>query len=265
MKIIQPFSIINTSDLLANKQILLAKDNKAFYANIFPESTDIQQINLYDKYRLITKIEDSLFNDFIILKKMNDVIVNANGNKQMIKSIEIGDFNDSVKRYTNLDKPIDYNKENNAQEFNNIPNYDLSQLQNLNVEQKLIYKAQSDFSEFEPYRKKDMFSDQIHHPHINSQKLIKKPFKHNDKTTLEQIFKWAKEKNILYIYCIIENRPYCINNNYVTPYVYYTIKGAYGPSPQELLNLRIIEPGGPNIIDEYDFDIVDEFDNDIVW
>ena len=264
MKTIQPFSIINTADLLASKQILLAKNNKAFYANIFPISTAIQQIAKYDKYRIVTQIEDSFFSDFIILPKQDCIIINKLGNKKMIKSIEIGDYNDSVKRYTNLDKPIDYNKDNDAQKFNNITKYDYEQLNNLNVEQKLVYNAQTDYSEFEPYRKPDIYSDQINHPHINSKKLTEQPFKHNDKTTLEQIFKWAKEKNILYIYCIIENRPYCVSNDYVTPYVYYTIKGAYGPTQAEI-NANKLNTGINNIINENGIDLIDENGVYIVW
>lgn len=265
MKIIQPFSIINTEDLLASKKILLAKNNKAFYANIFPISTQIQQISTYDKYRIVTQIEDTFFLDFIILPKHDCIVNTQQGTRKMIKSIEIGDFNDSVKRYVNIDKPIDYNKDNDAQAFNNIVNYDFDQLQNLNVQQNLVYNMQTNFDEFEPYKKPDLYADQINHPHINSKKLVQQPFKYNDKTTLEQIFKWAKEKNILYIYCIIENRPYCISNDYVTPYVYYTIKGAYGPTAQDILNMKLVSGGNPNIIDEIDTDVIDEFDNDIIW
>lgn len=59
----------------------------------------------------------------------------------------------------------------------------------------------------------------------NNKEKITGIAKHNDKNYIIQVLRWCKEKNIKYIYCITEHRPYIINQDYVTPYVYYTVKG----------------------------------------
>jgi len=210
MDIIQPFiNNINTTELLADKKILLAKDNLVYKSMIFPESTNIQSIN--NKNNFITKIDNSFFDDFIILNKHDDYVYYDNNTKRdYIKSINIGDYNDSVKRYTNINKPIDYNL--NSQSFLNLPN-----IENETVENSTIYNVNK------------ISTSNISNNIFDNYKIpqTKKNIKYNDKTTLLEIFNWAKLKGIYFIYCIIEHRPYSINKMYTTPYVYYTIKGAY--------------------------------------
>lgn len=214
MTIIQPFSVKDIPALLADKKILLAKNHKMYKSVIFPESTEIQTINKYDKENIITKIDDSFFSDFVILRKTEQVVFYENNTKRdYIKCIEIGDFNDSIKRYTNLDKPIDFNTD--SQKFLNLPNVEFDPV--VNQTKNIIFPGTSIEA---PTSNPGLFSNSL---------TVKNPViaKFNDKTTLLEIFKWAKSKGILFIYSIIENRPYVINNQYTTPYVYYTIKGQY--------------------------------------
>lgn len=264
MKIIYPYDLseVTIESLVYDKKIIHAKDNKSWQATIFHNSKKLNLISTYDKDHIITQVDDELFKDFILLERTEQTVFTDNNTKRdYIKCIEIGDYNDSVKRYTQLDKPIDYN--NDAQTFLNIPQYDYSQTNNYNVGTDLIYKTDINVDDILP-QKKPMFFDQqtVDHPHINTydQNNTSSISKYNNKAFIEQVLKWAKEKGILYIYCINEYRPHIMNTSYTTPYVYYTIKGAYGVAQGS-----VIQGESQNIIDEFDNDIIDEFDDDIIW
>lgn len=224
MKIIQPYdlSIISLDALEYDKKILkIDANNKMWHSTILPKSTIINKFG-YSSDRIITQIDDSIFTDmgFILLDKREKTIIENNGRK-LIKTIEIGDYIDSVKRYTNMNVPLDINS--NAREFLNLikPN----QLRNqLDVKKPINFTLDSTIERFKPKEKSGIFDSNINHPHINRPKL-NKDIKHNDKSIIIQILRWAKEKNIKYIYSINEYRPYIMSKNYVTPYVFYTIKG----------------------------------------
>lgn len=211
--------------LYENKIIKQDNDNKYWYASIFPKSSIKEEVNfIYRKDRIITTIDDNIFTDmgFIILTTENEIIVKDN-KRSYIKSQRFGNFNDSIKRYTNLNKPININ--NDTQDFLNIPKPS-EKLNKIDVISKeLIFKVQEDMSDILPKPKPDIFEDHINHPFINKVKLKQKPFKFNSKDYIIEILKWAKEKDIKYIYCINEHRSYIENKKFVAPYVYYTIKG----------------------------------------
>lgn len=227
MNLIQPYDlkVESIDSLLYDKQIYLSNSNKSWRATIFPKSTPINNNLQYDKDHIVTQIDDELFVDFVILKKLNETVYLENNTKRdFIKSKEIGDFTDSVKRYTQLDKPIDYNE--NAQQFLNIPQLDYTQTENLNIDNSLIYKSDVN-TIIKPKPQKNFYSENIKHPHINTQSQNVGDSKYNNKAIIKQVLLWAKEKGIKYIYCINEYRPMVINNQYVSSYVYYTIKGSY--------------------------------------
>lgn len=229
MRIIQPFdfSQVTLDDVLASKQLLPVSGNKIWMASIFSNLRDLNNLSFIDKDRQITQLDDTLFNGFTILNNINqDVYINNGKGRKYIKSIEIGDFNDSIKRYTQLDKPIDYNL--NANVFLNLPQIDFSLSHQLDVIPKdLIFKPEINIDNFSKRIKPELFEVSINHPHINYPKSLPIPFKHNNKALIESIFKWATTKGIKYIYCINEWRPYSVTTEYTTPYVYYTIKGSY--------------------------------------
>lgn len=199
--IIQPYNLLEykIEDLINQKQILISNsENLAQFATIFPESTELN----YTENKIITKIKDTYFsNDFIILNKYESVIsINNDTGKKQIKCKEFGDFNNSIKRFTNLNTPLDIST--NGKKFLNINNKNT-----IKVIDTFKGKVKT-----------------INHPFINVPKQINIP-KFNNIILLNQIFKQAKEQNITYIYCINEYRPNIINNSYVTPYVYYTVTG----------------------------------------
>lgn len=227
-EIIKPYDTNKYSfDLLVSDKKIIKQDsdNRYWYASIFPESTIKEEVNFtYRKDRIITTIDDSIFTDmgFIILTTENEIIVKDN-KRSYIKSQRIGDYNNSIKRYTNLNKPININKD--SQDFLNIPKPSML-VRKLDVLQKdLVFKVQEDLSDLLPKKKPDLFDDGINHPFINKVKLKRKPFKFNSKDYIIEVLKWAKDNDITYIYCINEHRPFIQNKNYVSPYVYYTIKG----------------------------------------
>lgn len=249
MRTIQPydFSQVKLQDLIDQKKILYAKNNKTWSASIFPKSKELNQLAISDKDHIITQLDDTLFKDFIVLDKLNQIVmVNHGTGKRFIKCVEIGDFNDSVKRYTQLDKPVDYSLD--AKVFLNLPKFDMELTAELNVNLDIPIRGQQpipilyhrdgsaptlfhvpdiELPVLTRKAKPDMFDTPINHPHINIPKPSLLPFKNNNKGIIEQIFKWAKTKGIKYIYCINEYRPNVISSDYVTPYVYYTIKGSY--------------------------------------
>jgi hypothetical protein len=228
MKIIMPYDLKNVTmqSLIEQKLILPADGNKVWQATIFPKSKELSALPNIDKDRLITQLDDSLFAGFTVLDKANqNVLVRRNTGRRYIKSVEIGDFNDSVKRYVQLDKPIDYNLD--AKTFLNIPMYDFSLPEQLDTSVIMIHRPGANAEDFVVRKKPEMFETPINHPHVSRPKPSIRPFKNNNKAIIERIFKWAAEKGVKYIYCINEYRPYSMTTDWTTPYVYYTIKGSY--------------------------------------
>ena len=228
MRIIQPydFSEITLDYLIENKKILPTNGNKVWSATIFPKSKQLNLLSFYDKNHIVTQISDDMFKDFVILNKTEETIfVNRGKGKKHIKAIEIGDFNDSIKRTIQLDKPIDYNE--NASVFLNLPKLDITLINQLELKKDLIFKPEVNINEFARTTKLDPFQSSINHPFITIPKQNNIILKNNNKRILEEIFKWAKFKGIKYIYCINEWRPYVINTDWTIPYIYYTIKGSY--------------------------------------
>lgn len=228
MKTIQPydFSVITLQELIDTNTILPIDGNKVWSANIFPKSKDLNLLAGLDSERIVTQIDDTLFSDFIILDKTEQtILVNNNTGRKCIKAVEIGDFNDSIKRYVQLEKPIDFNTDSNK--FLNLPQVDHDLLRQLDVSTDLIHKPEVGADDFFTKMKPDIFEAPIKHPNINVPNSNKATFKHNNKAIIQEIFKWALAKGIKYIYCINEYRPYVINNQFTTNYVYYTIKGSY--------------------------------------
>jgi len=228
MNIIKPYNFAETSEeLLLNEKKIILKDNNnfSFYASIFPKSKIDNSVDfLYKKDRIITLIDDSIFTEmgFVLLDKENSIII-ENNKRFYINSKTYGDYNDSVKRYTNLSKPVDIN--NNTQDFLNIPKPRQRQDKTDIKLDDLTFKTDIDILNFGNTSSPDLFEDNINHPHIQKYKLKNKPFKYNNKNYIIEVLKWAKDKGIKYIYCINESRPYIQNKNYVAPYIYYTIKG----------------------------------------
>ena len=227
-EIIKPYNtdVYTLDSLLYDKKIIL-KDNNNFrwYASIFPSSTIKPEVNfLYRKDRIITTIDDSIFTDmgFVILSKEKQVIIEDN-KRLLIKCKTYGSYSDTIKRYTNLNKPTNVNED--SQSFLNLPKLRVNINKTDVSQENLTFKMQEDLSDFKPKVKSDLFEDNINHPFINKVKLQKKSFKFNSKDYIVEVLKWAKNKGIKYIYCINEHRPYIQNYNYVSPYVYYTIKG----------------------------------------
>lgn len=227
MNVILPKTNNFNIDLLLDQKEIIQHDinNFAFYASIFPESKIDNVVDkTYRRYNILTTIPDEIFNDFdfTLLNKENEVII-ENNKRKFIKSKLIGDYEDSIKRYTNLNKPIGINKD--AQKYLNLPR-PKNNIDRINViENDLIYKNEINITEFLPEQRNNIFDDSINHPHINQEKLRKETFRFNGKDYIIEVLKWAKNKGIKYIYCIIEQRSYIINKSYVTPYIYYTIKG----------------------------------------
>jgi hypothetical protein len=211
MKIIQPYDLsqIRLEDLIREKKVLPAQDNRVWHASIFPESKDVEVLSKFDSKNVLTKIDDSLFSDFITLDKVEQLVSYRHGHKY-IKCTEFGDYHDSIKRYTQLDKPVDYKQ--NVREFVSFPGLE-SELNVIPV--NLIHTS-------EPLEARSI---DFKHPHI-SQRPNTRPSKMNNRTVIEEVLKWAKEKGIKYIYCINEWRPHVISKQFASSFVYYTIKGS---------------------------------------
>lgn len=228
MKIIQPydFTQVTMQSLIDNQLILPVDGNKVWQASIFPKSRELNALSNIDKDRIITQIDDELFQNFTILDKVNqNIYINNNTGRKYIKSVEIGDFNDSVKRYSQLDKPVDYNAD--AKTFLNLPMYDFELVYELDTHVDLVHKPGVDMADYLPKMRPPLFETPINHPHISQPLPRPTPFKHNNRAVLEEIFKWALDKGVKYIYCINEYRPYAVTTEWTTPYVYYTVKGSF--------------------------------------
>jgi hypothetical protein len=226
--IIQPFdfSQVTLQSLIDGGKLLPANGNKVWAASIFPSSKSLNVLPHTDKDHQVTKLDDSLFAGFVTLDRVNqDVPVNRGSGRRYIKSVEIGDFNDSVKRYTQLDRPVDYSTD--AQTFLNLPRYDFALSAQLDITKETVVKSPINLDTFARRAKPEIFAPPINHPHITYPAPSPLPFKNNNKAVIMQIFSWAKAKGIKYIYCINEWRPYCVTEDYTTPYVYYTVKGSF--------------------------------------
>lgn len=227
MTIINPFdlSTITIEKLLEQKKILPSEGNKVWRASIFPDINPIEALNQYDKDHIITKVPAEIFDGFTMLLKPEDVVNVTNG-KKWIKSKEYGNYDDSVKRFTLLDKPIDYNKDYNASAFLNLPKIDGIKANNVVIEDsQLFHKPGLDVL---PLKKEKIdflnTTDLFSHPHV--QPLANTGnFRMNNKSYIMAVLEWARAKGIKYIYCINEWRPNVISDNYTTNLVYYTVKG----------------------------------------
>lgn len=230
-KVINPFdlSIYSINDLIRDKLIVPSNGLKAWSASIFPESLkDNISTLLYDKDHIITFINDDLYLDhnITILPKLNNTIfINNNTGKKVIKCKEFGTYDDSVKRFTNLEFPVSYNKDNNIANFLNLPKPTDAILNNIILD-NLTFNPGVEFnSNNKKSREEKLFGQELKHPHINTPKITGN-FKNNNKAIIKAVFEWANLKGIKYIYSIKENRPNVISDNYVTNLVYYTIIGS---------------------------------------
>lgn len=212
--IIYPYdlNIVTTESLLVdNKIVPVNDDNFSWYNTILPKSFyQDNEFLKYSKDRIVTLVDDSIFTDFnITLLNTYDQIIITDDKRKYIKSYEIGDYINSVKRFTQLNKSIGYNVD--AQKFLNLPKNQITQKSQLNVMGDFKYGVQLETSE---------------HPHITHQKKIPQEYKYNNKTYIIEALKWAVNNGVKYIYSINEYRPYIQNTSHVTPYVYYTITGS---------------------------------------
>lgn len=203
--IINPFDLSQTSiDLLLkyNNIIETTEENRCWKASIFPKSTITGSL-LFDFKRQITKVDDNIFNGLTIVGKQNFKFNNG----KYVKCIEIGDYNDSIKRYIQLNKHVDYVRDNKPFVGPKQPN-------NL-VFNGTTYLYPPTFN---------ILQDEI----LSGYDVItEEPPFYNNKQIIYSVVKWAIQKGIKYIYCINENRPYVINEQYLTNCVYYTVKGSY--------------------------------------
>lgn len=230
-KVINPFdlSVYTIDDLLRENKIIPTNNLKAWSASLFPESLKESISTLsYDKDHILTFINDDLYkeHDITILPKINTTIfINNNTGKKVIKCKEYGDYNNSVKRFTNLETPVSYNKDNNINAFLNLPK-PIDPILNNVVLDNLIFNPGEELNKnIKKSREEKMFGQQLNHPHINTPKIIGS-FNNNNKAIIKAVFEWANKEDIKYIYSIKENRPNIISDNYVTNVVYYTIIGS---------------------------------------
>lgn len=203
--IINPFDLSQTSiDLLLkyNNIIETTEENRCWKASIFPKSTITGSL-LFDFKRQITKVDDNIFNGLTIVGKQN---FKFNTGKY-VKCIEIGDYNDSIKRYIQLNKHVDYVRNNNL----------------------FVGPKQQNDLQFEghTFLYPPSFTIPLDEQSIEYDVIIEEPPFYNNKQIIYSVVKWAIQKGIKYIYCINENRPYVINEQYLTNCVYYTVKGSY--------------------------------------
>lgn len=226
MRILQPYDLnqVTIESLLEQNKILPINGNKVWSCSIFPLSKDVSTLTFFDKDHQITLIDDDLFTGYTVLDKIKQtVLINNNTGRKMITTTEFGTFEDSVKRYNQLDRPIDYNED--AEKFMNLPIVDVSLANQLNVATDLIHRPDG-LEAFYPKPKLGPFDTIINHPHITQPTSKRIPFKNNDKKIILEVLKWGLSKGIKYIYCINEYRPYLINQSYAAPFVYYTIRGS---------------------------------------
>ena len=160
-----------------------------------------------------------------VLQKLDDyVIVNDGAGRLFVRSTVMGDYDDSVKRYQNLDKPVSYNKDGDIRTFLNLPKALPAELTNDST--RTVFNPNSSLL---PARRQSMeeklFGQDLVHKHINTPRLTG-VFKNNDKTTISAVFDWARARGIKYIYSINERRPNVISDNYVLNLVYYTVTGS---------------------------------------
>jgi len=203
--IINPFDLSQTSiDLLLkyNNIIETTEENRCWKSSIFPKSTVTGSL-LFDFKRQITKVDDNIFNGLTIVGKQN---FKFNTGKY-VKCIEIGDYNDSIKRYIQLNKHVDYVRNNN-----------------LFVGPKPTNDLQFEGHTFLYPPSFIIPQDEVS---IEYDVITTEPPFYNNKQIIYSVVKWAIQKGIKYIYCINENRPYVINEQYLTNCVYYTVKGSY--------------------------------------
>jgi hypothetical protein len=227
MRILQPYDLsqVTLDSLIEQKKVLPVQGNKIWNCSIFPLSKTVSTLDHLDKDHQITLVDDSLFADFIVLDKIEQtILINNNTGRKLIRTSEFGTFEDSIKRYNQLDKPIDYNQD--AQTFLNIPVTDPTLVSQMDVRLNDLVHRPDGLDEFIPRKKLGIFDSVINHPHLTYPAAKKNPYKNNDKKIILEVFKWAKEKGIKYIYCINEYRPYIINQSYTTPFVYYTVRGS---------------------------------------
>lgn len=230
-KVINPFdlSLYTIDDLLRDNIIIPTNNLKAWSASLFPESLkDKISTLLYDKDHILTFINDDLYKDHnitILPKITSTILVNNNTGKKVIKCKEFGDYNNSVKRFSNLETPVSYNKDNNINTFLNLPKPIDPILSNV-VLDNLIFNPGIELNiNIKKSREEKMFGQQLNHPHINTPKVVGR-FNNNNKAIIKAVFEWANKEDIKYIYSIKENRPNIIFDNYVTNFVYYTIIGS---------------------------------------
>ena len=225
--IIQPFDLsqVTIQSLLDQKLILPAVDLKTWQASIFPlsEQSNIK-VPTYNKDQKLTFIDDSFWSDYglTILSHYNQLTPYKNGDKY-IKSIEIGDYSNSVKRYTVLDQAIDYVK-SDASAFLNVSRPLPKSLDVGNP--NMFFKGDTSIEPIARLSVEErLFGTNISNPHVQIPRTGGN-FKHNNKAIILAIFAWIQSQDIKYVYCINEYRPYVISKDYVLNSVYYTVKGS---------------------------------------
>ena len=225
--IIQPFDLsqVTIQSLLDQNLILPADGLKTWHASIFPLSEEANVMTpTYSKNHILTFIDDSFWSDhnLTILSRYNQLVPYKNGNKY-VKSTEIGDYSNSVKRYTVLDQAIDYIK-TEASIFLNIPKPLPKSLDVGNP--NLFFTGDTVIQPIERVSvEESLFGLNISNPHVQIP-AINGSFKHNNKPIIESIFAWINAQGVKYVYCINEYRPYVISKDYVLNSVYYTVKGS---------------------------------------
>lgn len=224
MKIIQPYdlSVYQLDVLIKDGSLISAENNKAWRAAIFPSSTTVQALNQFDMNNIITQVDDVVFSDFTVLAKSEQLVSYNNGYK-FVKCVEFGDYSDSVKRYAQLDRPLSYSS--SARDFLKLSNNAMDQNDQLNLRLDDLIHAPGELSKAPTTDA--LGNSEITHPFISQLPSNNTPYRYNNKTVLLEVIRWAKAKGIKYIYCINENRPYAVSKQYVTPYVYYTVRGSF--------------------------------------
>lgn len=215
--------------LLKQREIVLASKNKAYHNTIFPSGVNIRNPYEFNRNRIVTIIDNDLFDDFTILDKKEKVIYTDNGTKRkFIKCKEYGDINNSYKRYNNVNSPIDYNTD--AKTFINLDN----------IRKELFKKEEIRNLNFANNELVNISEKANNLPQLRDSKNKFNRF--NDRTTIEHVLKWAKEQGIIYIYAILEHRPYIFNKKYTSNFAYYTVLGSNGEINERVANKDIIKP-----------------------
>lgn len=228
--VINPFDLseVTVSELLATGKIVQADGgSRPWNATLFPESMRSKTSGLaYDRDRIINYIDDGIYAEYgiTILQKYEQMVdVNGGSGRLFVRSTQFGDYDNSVKRYAMLDKPVSYNKDNDIGAFLNLP-------KSLPPELTLTDATSFDpGTSFLPAARKSMeeklFGQAFKHSHINTPRVAG-TFKNNDKTTIRAVFDWVRGMGIKYIYSINERRPNVLSDNYVLNLVYYTVTGS---------------------------------------